>query len=347
MFERKSILVVDDELGPRESLRMILKDQYDISTASTGREALEKLSVREHDLVILDIKMPGMNGMEVLQEIKQKTPETGVVLITAYASVETAKNALKYGALDYLIKPFDRKDLNSVVERGLKVRAERLGEKQEMQKLQIATAELNQEVETARRNIEQHYAVTVKSLLANIDARDQYTRAHSERVSRFVAFLAEKMGMGPEKILSLEQAALIHDIGNIGVEAAILTKQGTLTAGEFSEIKKHPLIGAKIIAPVEFLREMMPVVLHHHERYDGTGFPDGLHGKEIPLSARLVAVADAIDAMFCARPYRSALTLEAIREEVVRTAGKQFDPEIIDMALSGGVLECYTGIFSY
>jgi len=346
MSEKKNILVVDDELGPRESLRMILKDSYDVVTAPDGRKALDILSRREFDVVILDIRMAEMGGLEVLREIKSRSPETEVVMITAYASIDTAKDALRYGALDYLIKPFDHRDVRGVVERGLKAREGRAGDKLEMAKLRIADSSLNQEVAAARRTIGQQYAATVKSLLSAIDGRDGYTQGHSERVSRFSAFLAEKAGFPPEKILTLEQAALIHDIGNVGVDAALLSKPGRLTPEEFSEVRKHPAIGAQIVASVDFLQEMLPVILHHHERFDGTGFPDGLKGEGIPMAARVVSVAGAVDAMLTDRPFRRALSLEAVREEMVRSAGRQFDPEIVRIALSGGVLECYMGIFS-
>lgn len=347
MSVKKSVLVIDDEIGPRESLRMILKDLYEVSTSSDGRKALDELSRREYDVVILDIKMPIMHGLDVLKEIKSLCHDTEVILVTAYASVETAKEALRYGAMDYLIKPFDREDVRAVVERGIEIRMERFGARKDMERLQISTSQLSEEVESARRQIESHYAATVKSLLSTIDARDQYCRGHSERVSRFSAFLAEKVGLPPEKILALEQAALIHDIGNIGIDEDVLRKPGTLTRDEFSEIRKHPAIGLQIIASVEFLQEMSPVVLHHHERFDGSGFPDRLKGDQIPLSARIVAVADAVDAMMTDRPYRKALSLDAVREELSMQAGRQFDPDIINLALSRGILECYTGIFNY
>lgn len=347
MENKDTVLVVDDEMGPREALRMILKGRYEIVTADSGEGAIGCMAERGVDVAIVDIKMAGMDGLQLLRRIKEVKPDIEVILMTAYASVETAKNALRYGALDYLIKPFDHKDVTNIVEKGVAKRKEHLRTKDEIKRLHIATTELSREIEDAKKNIENHYASTVKALLAAIDAKDQYTRGHSERVSRFSAFLAERIGVQSSKILALEQAALIHDIGKIGVEGNILKKQGVLDTSEFAEIKKHPSIGARIITSVDFLREMMPVILCHHERFDGTGFPERLKGSAIPLSARVVAIADAVDAMLCDRPYRSALALDHVREEISRMSGKQFDPDIVSVVLSGGLLECYSGVFDY
>ncbi len=346
MDGKNSVLIVDDETGPREALRMILKNRCEVVTAVDGEHALGFIDKMDFDVMIIDIRMPGMDGLQLLREVKDRKPDIEVIIMTAYASVGTAKGALRYGALDYLIKPFDHKDVTDIVEKGIARRMEYLQTRDEIERLHIATTELSKEVEDARRGIENHYASTVKALLATIDAKDQYTRGHSERVSRFSAFLAEKIGFPHNKILALEQIALIHDIGKIGIEGDILNKHGVLIASEFEEIKKHPTIGAKIIESVDFLQEMRPVILSHHERFDGTGFPERLKGTSIPLSARVVAIADAVDAMLCDRPYRSALALENVREELSALSGKQFDPDIISVVLSCGFLECYSGIFA-
>lgn len=347
MEGKSSILVVDDEKGPREALRMILKNRYEVVTAENAIRALEFIKETTFDVAIVDIKMAGMDGLQLLRQIKEIKPEIEVILMTAYASLETARGALQYGALDYLIKPFDHKDVITTVEKGILKRGEYLKTRLEIRKLQIATNELTKEIETAKHNIENHYKSTVAALLAAIDAKDQYTRGHSERVSKFSAFLAERIGIPDEKILALEQAALIHDIGKIGIEGNILRKQGSLDRYELEEIKKHPIIGSKIISSVEFLHEMTDVVLYHHERFDGTGFPEGLRGTDIPLCSRLVSIADAVDAMLCNRPYRSALAMDHVRREISSMSGRQFDPEIVSVVLTGGVLECYLSLFDY
>lgn len=347
MENKCSILVVDDMVGPREALRMILKNKHDVTTVESGEQALDYLGKKDFYVAIIDIKMAGMDGLQLLKKIKENKPDTEVILMTAYASVDTAKNALRYGALDYLIKPFDHKDVIDIVEKGVAKRREQLKTRLEIERLHIATSELSKRVDDARRNIESHYASTVKALLATIDAKDQYTRGHSERVARFSAFLAEKTCFQHDKILSLEQAALIHDIGKIGVEGHILKKTGSLDSFEFDEIRKHPMIGAKIITSVDFLQDMKPIILCHHERFDGSGFPDGIKGSAIPLSARIVAVADAVDAMLCDRPYRPAMALDHVKEELTLMSGKQFDPEIVSVVINSSLLECYSGIFDF
>lgn len=347
MKDKSSLLVVDDEKGPREALRMILKNKYDVVAVENGVHALEYINNQSFDVAIVDINMAGMDGLQLLKQIKVIRPDIEVILMTAYASVETARRALQYGALDYLIKPFDMNDVINTVEKGIAKRGTFLKTRIEIEKLQIVTSELTKEIEYAKHSIEKHYTSTVKALLAAIDAKDHYTRGHSERVSKFSAYLAESSGFPQDKILTLEQAALIHDIGKIGIDGNILQKQGALNHSELEEIKKHPVIGSNIIASVEFLHEMAPVILYHHERFDGTGFPEGLKGTAIPLCARIVSIADAVDAMLCNRPYRSALAMDHVRREIASMSGRQFDPDIVSVVLAGGLLECYTSLFDY
>ncbi|MBU4554498.1 MAG: response regulator [Eubacteriales bacterium] len=333
MTEQNRVLIVDDELGPREALRMILNDHYDVSTVSDGHQALDRLSCSEFDLVILDIRMPGMNGIDVLAEVKKKAPDTEVVMITAYASVDTATIALRHGALDYLIKPFDRRSVLNVVEKGLSRRTSTRKMKSRLDELLLANKALADQIDCSIRNIQQHFLETVNSLVAAIDSKDSYTKAHQKRVVRFALALAAESRLSDREMGLLEQAALLHDIGKIGVPEQILRKAATLTVEEFEIVKQHPIIGAKIITPVQALREAVPMVLHHHDRFDGTGYPDGLKGAAIPLGARIIAIADAVDAMLSNRPYASAMTVDQVRNQLRLFAGTQFDPWLIDLAL--------------
>jgi putative two-component system response regulator len=328
MDERNRVLVVDDELGPREALRMILKGRYNVFTAGDGDSALGMLAKEKYDVVILDIKMPDRDGIEILKVAKEMDRDLEVIMVTAYATVNTAREAIRHGALDYLIKPFDKADVEKVVERGITRRIERQLSRDRMQELELATDKLSDQVEKARMDIREHYDGTVKALIAAIDAVDHYTRGHSERVSNFSALLAEEVGFPNHQIVLLQQAALVHDIGKIGVESRILRKQGRLSPEELSDLKRHPELGVEIVGPVPFMAEMLPVILHHHERYDGRGFPHGLQGEQIVLGARIVAVSDAVDAMLSDRPYRTALTPAEVRIELEKEAGTQFDPQI-------------------
>jgi response regulator RpfG family c-di-GMP phosphodiesterase len=333
----EKILVIDDELAPRESIRMVLKDQYDVYTASGALEGLDMMEQDPVDLIVMDIKMPKMDGITALQEIKKKYPDTEVILLTAFASLDTARDAIRFGAFDYLIKPFDKDDVMLVVGKGLEKRRTNTCLKQERDKLLFKTSYLEEQVNMARNNIMTCYEGTVKALILTIDAKDRYTFNHSNRVAQLATFLAEAMGVKNKTIKEIEHAASIHDIGKIGIEENILRKNGRLTADEYEEIKKHPAIGVRIVKSVPFLEDAIPVILHHHERYDGKGYPEGIKGEEIPLSARIVVVADAVDAMMSERSYRNALSTERVMHELSSNSGTQFDPEVVDIILQGKV----------
>lgn len=327
------ILVVDDELGPRESLRMILQGEYDVVTAENGLKALEQIQDEEFDLIILDIRMPDINGIDLLVEVKQKAPNTEVVMITAYASVDTATNALRHGALDYLIKPFQASAVKEAVERGLSRSSQNQLLQSKMEELELANKSLEEEVERAYQDIQKHYMETVRSLVTAVDAKDSYTKGHQERVAMFSMLLGSELGLSSHEMGLLQQASLLHDIGKIGLSEQVLLKKGPLTKKEFEAVKKHPIIGCKILSPVASLQDVIRLVMHHHERYDGKGYPDGLAGEEIPLGARIIFVADAVDAMLSDRPYAKARKAEEVRQELRRHSGIQFDPRVVDAAL--------------
>ncbi|MEW5920050.1 MAG: HD domain-containing phosphohydrolase [Bacillota bacterium] len=341
MANDSRILIVDDELGPREALRMILRDDYQVAVAASGKEALDCFARTEYDLVILDIRMPDINGVDLLAEVKKKAPDTEVVMITAYASVETATKALRYGALDYLIKPFDRASVQNVVEKGLIRRDNNRFIKNKLKELQLANKTLEEEVEYAYKNIQSHYSETVSSLVAAVDAKDAYTKGHQERIAKLAQLIGQNVGFSAEELELIKQAAILHDIGKIGVPESILMKQDTLTDEEYAIIKKHPVIGAEILSPVQFLKEVVPLVLYHHERFDGKGYPQGLKGSQIPLSARVICITDAVDAMLSNRPYSHAKTVEKVKEELLRCSETHFDPQLVDVILKNELLAIY------
>lgn len=335
--DREKILIIDDELAPREALRMVLKDRYLVSTATGAREGIDVMAQSPADLVVLDIMMPGMNGVVALGEIKKRHPDTEVILLTAYASLDTAKSAIRLGAFDYLTKPFDKDEVINVVGRGLEKKRNNKNLKLEQEELRSRTRYLEEQVNKARRNLIMAYEGTVKALILTIDAKDHYTFDHSEHVARLSTAIADVLNLPKNVRDKLEQAAIMHDIGKIGVDEAILRKNGKLTPEEFVEMRKHPEIGATIVQQVPFLGDAVPVILYHHERFDGEGYPKGLKGEEIPLSARIVMVADAIDAMMHDRPYRNRLPIEKVLSELRDNAGTQFDPVIVDIVLKGKI----------
>lgn len=337
MDYKEKILIIDDEMAPRESIRMVLKDRYAVSTAAGALEGLQYISQEPVDLVVMDIKMPKMDGITALQEIKKSYPDTEVVLLTAYASLETARDAIRFGAFDYLLKPFDRNDILQVVEKGLARRRSNTVLKQERDILMDRASYLEKQVSEARSNIMMCYEGTVKALILTIDAKDSYTHSHSNRVAILSTSIAASLGVPQQTIKEIKYAASIHDIGKIGIDENILKKNGRLTDDEYTEMRKHPAIGVRIVQSVPFLEDAIPVILYHHERYDGKGYPEGIKGEKIPMSARIVNVADAIDAMMSARPYRGALVMSSVMSELRDNAGTQFDPEIVDIILKGSV----------
>lgn len=308
MSVQEKILVVDDERGPRESVRMILKDEYDVIAVDRPKKALEELKREEIDLAILDIRMPEMDGIELLSEIKRMDSSIEVLMVTGYANVDSAVKAMRFGAFDYLSKPFDKDELESMVKRGLKRRA-------------------GGERSVSPKDIK--HDSMIKSLLATIDAKDSYTSAHSQEVAETSILIARKMGCTEKEIENLRQAALVHDIGKIGVSEEILRKRGALTESEFEIIKKHPEIGSQILRPIDPGEELISSVYHHHERYDGKGYPAEIAGKEIPLLARILAVADTYSAMTTDRPYRKKLGKGKMISEFEKSVDAQFDPEVV------------------
>jgi len=331
MNNKEKILVIDDELMARYAVQQVLKDRYNISMAAGGKEGLDFMAQNTVDLVVLDIKMPDMDGVTVLREIKKRYPDTEVVLLTAYAGIETAQSALRLGALDYLTKPFDKDDVINVVERGLRKRQDLVRLKLEHEDLLRIKEYLEKEVETARDNLLLYYEGTIKALIRAIDAKDHYTFDHSEHVARLSLSIADAIGFSKIMKDKLEHAAIMHDIGKIGINEQILRKESLLTEEEHIEMRKHPEIGARIVRAVPFLEDTVDVILYHHERFDGNGYPEGLEGDKIPLTARIVSVADTIDAMTRDRPYRNALSLSQLIDELKKGSGTQFDPEIVKL----------------
>jgi len=334
---RGRILIIDDELAPREAIKMVLKDHFEVCTASSAIEGLDFINKNQVDIVIMDIKMPKMDGITALQKIKTVAPDTEVVLLTAYASIETARDAVRFGAFDYLIKPFDKNDILNVVRNGIEKKKAKESMKLEQEILRDRTNYLEEQVAKARQTIMSCYEGTIRALIHTIDAKDHYTYNHSNRVAQLSASIARVMGLPERSVMEVEHGASIHDIGKIGIVENILNKQGKLSEDEYEEIKKHPSIGCRIVKSIPFLEGAIPVILYHHERYDGTGYPCGLKGEHIPLNARIVMVADAIDAMLSVRPYRRALSVDQVMGELDKNSGTQFDPSIVDIVLNGRI----------
>jgi response regulator RpfG family c-di-GMP phosphodiesterase len=336
---KENILIIDDEVSPRESIRMVLKDNYNVSTASGAVEGIAFMEKNPIDLVVLDIMMPGMDGITALREIKKKHPDTEIILLTAYASIKTAKSAVRFGALDYLTKPFDKNDVIKVVRRGLEKKHSKDLMRLEREHLLYRTKDLELQVNDARKNFLVNFEGTLNALIVTIDVKDRYTCSHSEHVAKWSSVISRMLDMTTDEEKKINRAASMHDIGKIGIDGRILKKDGALTPEEFNAMKKHPEIGASIVQQIPFLESAVPVILYHHERYDGTGYPEGLKGEAIPLNARIVMIADAIDSMMHARPYRNSLPIETVLSELEGNVGTQFDPEIVTLILKKKILQ--------
>ena len=315
-----SILVVDDDLGVRESLKMILMDKYYVSTASNIEEAINSLKVIEPELIFLDIKISKENGLDFLKQIHSDKSNIPVVMITAFPSSQTAITAFRSGAFDYIIKPFEPSEIHTTVERALQHRIESYEKDKLMYNLRMA--------------IHKNFFSTTESLLLAIDAKDSYTAGHSKRVSLLFGLITKELGMSEARIVKLRYGAFLHDIGKIGVRDDILTKTGDLTEEELFLMKQHPEMGYNILEPINFLKESLPIVRSHHEWYNGEGYPDGLKGAEIPEEVAIFSIIDAYDALTTDRHYRKKYSNGTAFKIITEGIGTQFMPALTEKVLS-------------
>lgn len=348
-----TILVVDDEESTRELFNRIFENEgYRYKEASNGSQAWEILENNSIELMILDIKMPGKSGVELLPELGTRYSDMAIIMVTGIIDIKTAIHCIKQGAYDYITKPFDIGEVMRRVNRALVRRRLKLETRDYRQKLQG-------KVEIQATKIRNSFLNSVTALAYALEAKDKYTQGHSQRVSEIAVLIARELGIPKEELDKIRIAGLVHDIGKIGIREDILNKKGRLTDEEYQHIISHCVIGEHILSPIVEDREIIEMVRHHHEHYDGTGYPDGLSGEQIPHGARILAVADsytnlayrqtqdevlsrgamilavadAYDAMTSNRPYRTALPPERALEEIKQGAGAQFDPNVVDAFL--------------
>ena len=328
------ILIVDDERIICNLLaHMFTKEGYSCVTANNGREALYHFYKDNFSLIISDIKMPKMDGIELLKKVKAIDPKMMVIMVTAYPEIDMVVEALRLGAYDFIIKPIDLDLVILSVKKALE--RKRLEDEVELYRknLERFVEERTSKLQEAYRTLKKAHLESVKVLAEAVDAKDPYTRGHSDRVKRMSLRLALSLGLTEDKLEILEYGALLHDIGKIGINDGILQKPGSLTPEEYQSVQEHPLIGVKIVEGVEFFKDKIPMIRNHHEYFDGSGYPDGLIGEVIPLEARIIAVSDAFDAMTSLRPHRPAMPLEDVLVEMEKGKGRQFDPKILEIFL--------------
>jgi putative two-component system response regulator len=330
----ETILVVDDETLVNTILaRYLSQAGYDCLTAQSGHEALEKLGERPSALALCDIRMPGMDGIELLRRIKQFDDEIAVIMVSAVDNREVAVEAMRAGAYDYVIKPFHLEEVLISVQRALENRRLVLERKEYQRDLERRVEERTRELAQKNEELERLFKSAIESIVLTLEAKDKYTEGHSRRVSVHATAIAEELGLSEEDIENVRRAALLHDIGKVGTKESILNKPGELTDEEGNHIRSHPETAVSILGPITPLHGVLDFIKHVHENYDGSGYPDRLKGDEIPLGARIIAVADVFDAMTSPRPYRAAMETDVVLEHIRNEAGRQFDPVVVEAFL--------------
>lgn len=319
------IMAIDDDLGILDSLKIVLgRNGLRLDTFQNPVEAIDRLKDEHYDLLLLDFIMDEMNGNQVVQNIRIFDKNLYILLLTGHKDLAPPLQTLKELDIQGYCEKSDNLDqLVLLVESALK----------SVDQMRIIN-QINEELAEKNAELEQAYLDTVKILRQTVEAKDPYTRGHSDRVSAFAVLLGKKLGLGENDLETLRVGGLFHDIGKIGIPDNVLTKDDRLTENEFSQIKEHPTIGAHILGNAKVFQDIIPIVKHHHERYDGHGYPSNLVGEDIPYLVRIVTVVDTFDAMTSNRSYRKALSLDAVKKEIEKCKGTQFDPVIAQTFLN-------------
>jgi putative nucleotidyltransferase with HDIG domain len=325
------ILVVDDEETIREIVSSMLAGaQFQSRQAASGAEALAILeSAGEFDLVLTDLMMAEMDGTALLEKTKERLPDVPVVMVTAVHDISVALQALRNGAYDYLLKPFERDQLLATVRRALEHRRLKRENDEYRTRLEKLVEIRTQELKTALSELEKSYDITLEAFGDALDLKDAETQGHSKRVTAYTIAIARELGLPKDEISIIARGAFLHDFGKMAIPDEILHKPGKLTPQETAIMREHAYSGYRILSKIPFLAEAAEIVHAHQECYDGSGYPRGLKGDEIPLGARIFSIADTLDAMMSDRPYRAAQSYDAAKKEIMRCSGTQFDPEIV------------------
>lgn len=317
--KKHTVLTIDDEENNLSLLKRTLRNNYNILSASSGQEALEIMDKHgsEISLIVSDQKMPFMEGTEFFKRISETHPEIIKILLTGHSNIDILVDAINECHLfQYILKPFEPEHLCMIVESGIK-------------KYELTTSRTQ-----ILRDLSELFYKTIKSIAYALDAKDKYTHGHSMRVTLYSLALAKTLNLSDDLLEEIETAGLLHDIGKIAIPDKILLKPGKLTDEEYEVIKTHPELGEKLVLSIEKLKLISNWLKSHHERYDGKGYPDGLVGEQIPISSRIIALADTYDAMTSNRAYRAALSHEIAIEEIKHCAGSQFDPVLAELFIN-------------
>src|ERR1035441_6740537 len=328
------VLVVDDDLAIRQLLATKLKLCGFITTAcGSGEEALKLLANQSFDAIISDLNMPGISGLELLAEAHRQFPRTAFLMATGVGDVSVGVAAMKQGAADYILKPFQMEAVVASLRRALEMKRMEAELEEYRHRLEEMVEQRTNQLKAAMRRIEFTYDETLEALAAALDLRDNETAGHSRRVTLYALEIAKRCNFSPDQLKQLERGAYLHDIGKIGIPDLILLKPGKLAPEETAVMKTHVRIGYELMSRVAFLSSASEIVLTHQECFDGSGYPQGLRGEEIPLGSRIFAIADTLDAMMSDRPYRQGRQYAVARAEIQRESGKQFDPRVVAVFL--------------
>lgn len=338
----KRILVVDDELSVREILAEGLEAfGFETEMAADADEAMAILEKERFHLLLTDVDMPGRTGIDLMGDAKKLFPDLDVIMVTGVVDAKTAIRAIREGAADYLTKPFNLEEVQIVVDRTFEKRrliAENRSYQEHLEDLvELRTAEVVEkhgEIERLYSELQDSYESSLQALVTALDFRDNETQGHSYRVVQYAVMVAKVMGIGEPDLTWIRRGAILHDVGKIGIPDAILKKPGKLDPEEWEVMKRHPEMGYRMLEHIRFLEPALDIVLSHQERFDGSGYPRGLKGEEIPQGARVFAVVDTFDAMTSDRPYRKALSIDDACNEIKEWSGRQFDPAVAEAFLS-------------
>jgi putative nucleotidyltransferase with HDIG domain len=330
------ILVVDDEEAIREIVCSMLTNAGHLTRqASSGVKALEILNTgAEFELILSDLMMAEMDGIGLLERVKESYPDLPVIMVTAVHDISVALAAIRNGAYDYLLKPFEREQMLAMVKRALEHRRLRLENRAYQSNLESLVAARTEQLRQTMTDLERSYDITLEALGDALDLKDAETEGHSKRVTAFTIAVARAMGLAGDRIRVIARGAFLHDIGKMAIPDAILRKPGALDLDEKAIMQEHCYRGYQMLRKIPFLTEAADIVYSHQEKFDGSGYPRGLKGDQIPLGARIFAVADTLDAITSDRPYRAAQPTRAALEEISRYSGTQFDPEVVKTFLS-------------
>jgi putative two-component system response regulator len=340
-----TLLVVDDEESVRNALRKFLIQQgYEVATAATGEEALAVLQRQKVTGILLDVNLPGINGVELVPQIMDLEPTIAILMLTAVNDATSAALCMQRGAFDYLIKPIDLGHLGRAIHHALQRRHTLLEGQQINQWLKEEVTARVTERRLEQANQERISVATLEALVNALEAKDPYLRGHSARVADLSAMVAAEAGSSDEEVEAVRTGGRLHDIGKIGIREEILNKQGPLTDEEYEHVKQHVTVGSQILSPLVHLRDVIGFVRSHHERWDGTGYPDRLAGEAIPLGARIIGAVEIFDALTTSRPYQEKMSPEAAVERMRELIGTVIDP-VVHRALEAVVAHRQTLVF--